>query len=292
MNSSASHVSAPLLGTNASRDSEMHINLSCALQWAFFCSLAWSFSVLSGQLTLNKDKHFSIETLSADLQKVNIESLKDTISLSTQILGVKQPHQLLYILSNDAGLDFPLFPKFIKGQATSQIVVAKIPEALRAEDSIKVSIIAADSSEKEGNVYQQLFELVISDDVKSRTEYQAPKRLGAVPEIHHMFKTEAATVNAIIPVVFSACAIVLFVLLIGTWMSVLNGKLFGAKEGGTWKVGFLSVVAYLEVTFAKYYLEALIFATLFQVFILIGPFLFFSSRALTSLRRQRADGKA
>ena len=270
----------------------MRFSAPLALLLASLASTALAYAVTGGSVTLNKDTLLEIDPSTQDAHRLTLNSAKDTVSLSVAVLAKKQPHQLMYMLSDNAGLDHAVFARFQDGNAVADISVNKIPAALKKQDRIFVSVIAADSNADETNVNFPVIELVPSETLKESIDHQKPTRLGALPEIHHTFKTDADTVNAIVPIFFSGLAVALAFALLATWGSVLKNELFGAAHGSTWKAALLTTLALFEYTFFQYYLGALIFTTVFTVLMLAGPVLFFGSRALSSLGRSRVQGKA
>lgn len=265
------------------------------LLWLTLFVGALAYSISEGSFSVNGAELFVIDDLSFDeVHRYTINSQKDVITIDLTLNGdiESRPHQLMYILTNNDGLDFPLFPTFTAAtkEAKLKLAVSKIPNALKAEERLFLNLIIADDNKDEANLYTEIVELLPSEDFKANVGYKKADRLGALPEIHHIFREDPKTVNAIIPLIFSAAAGVLLLVLLVAWASVVDGSLFTSPQGSTFKTAFLVTVAALEYTFAKYYLGASIFTTISYVALIAGPYLFFGSKALTELAKQR--GKA
>lgn len=275
----------------------MKFGLSIVALWLVFLVGAMAYSISEGTFSVNEKELFLIDDLSLDeVNRAILNSNKDTISIEVKLGGSveKRPHELLFLFSNNDGLDYPVFPEYNVNtqEAKVTLLINKIPASLKAQERIFVSVIAADDNAEEPNLFTQIVELVPSQELQSSFAYKKPVRLGAASEIHHEFREEASTVNPIVPIFFSAIAGVLLLALFGSWVSILGNSLFAASQGSTFKTAFLATIASVEFAFIKYYLGATIFTTIFYVFLLAGPFLFFGSRALSTLAKQRLAGKA
>lgn len=267
----------------------MKSSVCAAILWLAVLSGAAAYAVSGGAVYLNDKEVFAVL---GDVQTVEVTSPKDVLSFSVAIGGASRPHQLLLLVSNDQGLDFPVYGLYDDGTFVAKVPVHKLPNALKAQERLTVTLVAANDDADEPNVAVPVAAVALSDGFRETVEHKKPVRLGAAPEIHHIFREDPATVHAIVPLVFSAAAGVLLLGLFAGWTQVLNGAVFGSPQGSTWKAAFLATLAMFEVTFVRYYLGATIFTTIFHVFLLAGPYLFFGSRALSTLARVRATGKA
>lgn len=259
-----------------------------AAAWLPLLAGALSYSIKSGLVSVNGNKAFDIEPKSDTVHRVTLDSVRDKLALTVELKGAEtQPHQLNYVFSNDAGLDHAIFPKFDAKKHTVSLLllVNKIPAAL-LQDRVFVYLVAA-SEQKKGNLYTLIGELIPTEALQSSVNYEAPERLGAQPEIHHIFNEDPKTVNPVVPLAFSGVAIALFLGLVGAWFSVVGNSLFVANQGIPFKGGFLTTLALFEFTFFRYYLSASIFTTIFSVAALTAPALIFGARALKSLTKQR-----
>lgn len=262
------------------------MRFSTTALWLAVLSSVCAYAITGGSVALNDKKLFSVDPASTDVRRVAIDSEKDVLSFAVNLDAVSKPHQLVLTLSDGAGLVHPVFASYDGSKATARVAVHRLPASLKMVERIFVSLVAASAGEP--NLNEPLVELVPTDEFRLSVEYKKPVRLGALPEIHHIFREDPATVNAFFPVVFSAAAGALLVALFGAWASVLGGSAFGAKQAAVWKSGFLATITLVEVTFVKYYLGATIFTTLFHVFLLGGPCFFFFSRALSAMARVRS----
>lgn len=249
---------------------------------------AMAFSISSRAVYLDGNELITVNEPSNEVHEVSIVTPKDVLAVAVRIEGESRPHQLVFLFSDGQGLDYAVYPDYNAGSqiASSKLPIAKLPDSLKSQDKVTFTVVAADSSEEE-NIAQPLFELVFSEDLK-KAIVSPPVRLGPKPEIHHIFRGTESTVNAIVPVVFSAVALVLLVALLGGWSTTLSGSLFRALDGGAYKTAFVAVLATLEYTFVKYYLGATIFTTLFHVAILAGPGLLLGLKALNALAKLHA----
>ncbi|OBA22479.1 hypothetical protein METBIDRAFT_39983 [Metschnikowia bicuspidata var. bicuspidata NRRL YB-4993] len=270
----------------------MKFSLTLALLALSLVSTAAAYAVTGGSVYVNRGSLLEIDPNSKDTHRITLNSAKDVVSFSLAVQGDHKPHQLMYMLSDNNGLDHAVFAVYKDGQAVADISANKVPSALKKSDRIFVSLIAADALEEEANVIFPVVELIPSDALKESVGSDGPVRLGAQPEIHHVFNTEEPTVNGVVPVVFSAFAVALFVFLVVTWTNVLGNELFAGSPGATWNAALLATLASFEYTFFKYYMGASIFTTAFNSMVLTAPALFFGSRALKSLGQARGDGKA
>lgn len=271
----------------------MKFSLSLAILTLALWSTVSAYSVKGASVTLNK-KEYKFDLQDSRIPKLTLESPKDTLYFSLDGDGDKPPRQMMYLFSDTHGLDHAEFATFGKTKpgVVVDISVNKLPDALKRADRIRVSFLAVSAEEDEPNLNQVLVDLIPGPALKESVQNVKPVRLGALPEIHHVFRAEEGTVNGVIPVAFSGLAVALFVVLLGAWTSVLKDELFASVQGSTWKAALLSTLAYAEYTFLQYYLGASVFTTAFHVLLLAGPFLFFGSRALSVLGKLRASGKA
>lgn len=254
----------------------------------FFSAISWLALASSSVAYVVSDVKVSLSRDGNTVQPTNgltIDSQADRLEIDFKLKGKGQPHQLVLAFSGGDGLDYALYPKFNLKNIKTQIVVGNLPDALKWQDKILVSVIAASS---ESNVEEKVVELYPSETLRNSLLKKKVTRVGAKPEIHHVFKQDVETVGAFLPIVFSGLAVALLAVLLVVWLATLKDELFGAKDGSIWKVGYLCTLTMFEFTFAKYYLGASIFTILFQGALLAGPMLFFGARSLSALARARA----
>lgn len=280
--------------TTKQRQYSMKITTSFWQVLLLLLPAAFAFSIELSSIRVNGNEPVQIGGEDAS-QQVFLKTGKDKVIVDVKLAGEleKKPQQMYFILTNNKGLDFTVFPEFhiSSNTAKATIIASKIPPALQAEDKIYVEFLAADSNSKH-NLLTPLFELVPLESLTSSVNFKPPFRLGALPEIHHIFKEDPKTVNAVIPLVFSSAAAALLVALFGAWATLVGDSLFGANAGSAVKGVFLSTLALFEVIFFRYYLRASIFTTLFHVAVVSGPSLFFGARALRALYHVRVTESA
>lgn len=280
----------------------MKLSISAAVAGLAALTCANAYKVTGGSVTSKKvevarltagstvDTTDRTKEETPELPIVEIETARDSFVVTVDFEKAPKPSQLLFLLSgSDDGLEHSIYGRFVEtaSQASVSIVANKLPNVLMVQESIKVSIVAASGSEEEENVVVPLFSFSPSEQLQSTIEYVKPSRLGAVHEIYHQFRTEEATIGTSLPIIFSAGAIGLLVVLIGAWVTILNGDMFKGCQGSLYKIGYLATLGYFEFVVLQYYLGTSIFATIFQAALVAAPMSFFGSRALTSLARLR-----
>lgn len=247
-----------------------------------------AFSIELGLVTINGKESFPVGT-PKDIRGVTVETARDKISIDVKLSGELdgKPNQLYFLLTNNKGLDFPIFPEFHVSSNSVKVsfTTSQIPTALQAEEKISVDFVASNTDNL--NLLTTLFEIVPAEAFKESINYKAPIRLGALPEIHHLFKEDPKTVNPIVPVLFSGFAIALMTGLFAVWASWLSSVLFANNTAKFAKGVFLTTLALFEGVFFKYYLGSSIFTTLFCVAVVSGPSLVFGAKALRALHHYR-----
>lgn len=227
-------------------------------------------------------------------------SPKDIIKVDARLAlsNSTQPHQISLILSSieNPSLSKQIVPEISKsGVISASISVSSFPEVLKLQPKISLKLVVADYNSKD-NILRQLVELVPSSDLVASAKYTAKPTLGHKDEIHHVFAPDSKTVGAFFPTVFAGLALALFAGLWVAWGSFLGPNLMGtlrlvAPIQLLFNVVFLCSLLGFEYTFIQYYLGQLIFTTLFYAFVLAFPSLFFGSRVLRGLSRDRALNK-
>lgn len=267
----------------------MKLSFSYAIACLAAIASSNAYKVIGGSVTSKKIEVANLDVASNTLPSVPIDSNKESFIVSVNFEKAEKPSQLLLLLSNNKGLEHSIYARYVDtgSKASAPIVVSKLPQSLKAQDEIFVSVVAAGTSETEENIHVPLFSFVPSDLFKASLEYTEPVRLGALPEIHHQFRADQALIGSFVPTVFSAGAAALLFVLLLSWVALLNGDMFSGSQGAFWKLGYVATLGYFEVIVMRYYLGSSIFATLAQGAIVAGPLAFFGSRALTSLARLR-----
>lgn len=263
-------------------------------------STACAFSLSEGSVKVGGSLvHFG-EINTQEIKQLSIDLVKETIDIELTLEGVQdlKPHQLVVTLGDNNGLDLSFVPSFVSQSLVARlsILVSKIPVALRSKDTLFLSLIVADANDKNPNLFKHLVQIVPTESLQQAAAYKRAPRIGLKPEIHHIFRDDAKTVNAVVPVAFIGGAVALFVLLVGSWGVYVGDNLFGvAGQVKGVKVvhsaGFLGSLVGFEVAFVRYYLGSTIFTTLFHCFLLGGPSIYFGSKVLRTLSEQRKVGR-
>lgn len=267
----------------------MKFSISAAVAGLAAIACADAYKVTGGSVTSKKVEVAKLDVSSSNLPSVPIEASRDSFLVTVDLKAASKPSQLLFLLSGKDGLEHSIYARFVdaSSKASASFVVSKLPAALKIQEEIKVSIVAAGASEDEENIVVPLFTFAPSELFLSSLEYEKPARLGASAEIHHQFRADLPTIGTSIPTIFSAGAVGLLVVLLGAWATLLNGDMFNGWLGSIYKLGYLGTLAYFEYIVLQYYLGTSIFATIFQAAVVLAPMSFFGSRALTSLARLR-----
>lgn len=259
-----------------------------------------AYSLSEGSVKVGASEVHLGEMNTQEIKQLAIDLPKDKIELELKLEGVAdlKPHQLVVTLADRNGLDLSFVPAFVAQSLVAKlsILVSKIPAALRSQEKLYLSLIVADADEKNANLLKQLVEIIPSESLRESAAYKPAPRIGIKPEIHHIFREDAKTVNPVIPVAFIGGAVALFLLLVGSWGAYVGENLFGVagQLRGVKAVhgaGFLGSVVGFEVTFVRYYLGSTIFTTLFHCFLLGGPSIYFGAKVLKTLSEQRKAGR-
>ncbi|CAK7905738.1 dolichyl-diphosphooligosaccharide--protein glycosyltransferase subunit Swp1p [[Candida] anglica] len=265
--------------------------------FALQCACAWAYTITEGSVSVGDDK-VEIGEFNAQVVTPLSFGAKDKIDVSLKVdeLSTK-PHQAVITIGDGNGLDLSFVPTVLTASNTVKLSIpaAKLPESLKSQLRLFVKVILADK-DNSGNLYRTLAELEPTSELRTSSKYKKAERVGIKPEIHHIFREDPSTVNPIIPLVFIGGAIVLFLGLLIAWTSALSSNLLAHFSDLTglqllYDFSFLSCLFGYEVTFARYYLGASIFTTLFYVFVLAGPSIYFGSRVFRDLAKFRKIGK-
>lgn len=267
----------------------MKFSISAAVAGLAAIACTDAYKVTGGSVSSKKVEIAKLDVFSSTLPSIPIESSRDSFLVTVNLEETKKPSQLLLLLSGKDGLEHSIYARFVdtEAKASASLVVSKLPTALKIQKEIKISLVAASASENEENIVVPLFTLAPTELFLASIEYEKPTRLGASPEIHHQFRSDQPTIGTSVPTIFSAGAVGLLVVLLGSWATLLNGDMFNGWLGSVYKLGYLATLGYFEYIVLQYYLGTSIFATIFQAAVILAPMSFFGSRALTSLARLR-----
>lgn len=267
----------------------MKFTPSLSILWLLLLSGSFAISVKQTSLNLNLQRLYDGVALPAEAVLATIEDSKDVLEFEFKIDSSSRPHELILLLSDDNGLDYAVFPRYDSPKSTlsTSVAFSTIPQALRRQSKFTASLILANKDEDDKNVYAKIAEIFPSEEVREEALATKSERYGVLPEIHHIFRSEEPTINSFIPLVFSAVAGVLGLVLFVTWASIFGQGSMDCR-GSTFKAAFLATLIAVEHSFLKYYLGASIFTTLFHVSILIAPSAIFGSKALRAMVQLRS----
>lgn len=256
-----------------------------------------AYSITARALYVDDTPILEYEGPSDNVDHLTVDSPKSRITLGVKFDSHTQPHQLSFLYTDGNGLDHAVYPGWFDDEAgpmgRTVTPIAKLPPSLLAADKVQLYVIAANDDDEVPNLVQLIADIEFSDAFRDATRgYTAPTRLGAKPEIHHVFRSDQATVNPIIPVAFSAIAAGLLIVLLGAWGTTLGSSLFRSTGESTMKTSLLVILASFEYTFIRYYLGATIFTTIFHVAVLAVPALIVGSKALSLLAKVRSTPAA
>ncbi|KAK6202605.1 uncharacterized protein RJT21DRAFT_112559 [Scheffersomyces amazonensis] len=261
-------------------------------------SLTLGFTISSGSVSVNQKKVEFGEFNTQEIKQLSSENLKDKIEIKLQLADKVEavPHQLLIAISSaeNYALASHYTPTYKKGEIKVTIPVAKLPEVLKIQDKLFISVIIADSS---AQLYKNLVEFIPGGELKSANKYKEVPRIGLKPEIHHTFNSDPKTVNPIIPIGFIGVAVVLFLALVFSWVGFIGKDLYGTLKFTSagqlfYNISFLLSLVGFELNFTKYYLGQNIFTTLFTSFLCGIASIYFGSRVLRHLAHGRHIGRS
>lgn len=274
------------------------ITLIVSLLQLFTVSLAYTVS--EGKIKVGSQVVEYGEFNTQEIKQLSID-LKDKIELEFQLNGEvdEKPHQLVVTLGNGKGLETSFVPSFVPNNQAIKLTipVIKLPASLKTQEKLFLHLIVANANPKEPNVYKFLGEVLPADNLRVNTKYEKAPRIGIKPEIHHIFRNDESTVNAIIPLVFIGAAVALFFALLASWAGFIGSDLFGTVKnvhgaGIIYHFGFFGSLVAFETIFINYYLLTSIFKTLAHGLIVGLASIYFGSKVLRSFSAQRRVGRA
>ncbi|ODV77365.1 uncharacterized protein CANTADRAFT_7840 [Suhomyces tanzawaensis NRRL Y-17324] len=276
---------------------EMKFSIIATAAQLLAVSLAYTIS--EGTIKVGEKSVSFGEFNTQEVKQLPIESPKDKIDINLKINDdlAKRPHQVVLSLASikDSALAAHFVPTFtVSNQIKASIPVNKLPEVLKIQDKLLLSLIIGD--QVSGNLDRHLVEIIPGAEYKETSKYVEKPRVGRKQEIHHIFREDPKTINAIIPVAFIGAAVVLTLGLFASWVGFIGADLTTTFKTITttqltYNVSFLVTIIGFEVNFIKYYLGQNIFTTLFNSFILGLPSIYFGSKVLRSLRENRKVGR-
>ncbi|KAI5967451.1 hypothetical protein KGF57_000394 [Candida theae] len=258
-----------------------------------------SYGAITGTISSSgKTVHYGeIET--QEIKVLPLESIKDTIDIKLKNDKLDgQPEQIMLSLSDShkSNVATHYIPVVNGNNIKYSIKANSIPATLLSRSQLTLGLVIADSKTK-SNLVKRLVDLKPSAELKKPVKQERKFQFGLQPEIHHIFKEDAKTVNPVVPVAFIAVAAATFLILLGSWAGFIGlDNLFStlkSTSGGQLlqNVSFLLTLIGFEFNFVKYYLGQSIFTTLFYGSILALAAVYFGSSVLRYLAQNRALGK-
>ncbi|CAK9438621.1 uncharacterized protein LODBEIA_P28450 [Lodderomyces beijingensis] len=259
-----------------------------------------AFGPVIGSVSVNDKKvHFG-EVNTQEVKILPVEAVKDTVDIKFKDETLDgTPEQIMFSLADVQQPSLVThFVPLVKGKEISlKIPFASIPDVLKSKESLVLSLVIADSK-KSGNYVKRLLELRPTQEVQSASKRESPlRKFGLQPEIHHIFKKDEKTVNAVVPLAFIAIASVLFLGLFAAWFGSIGPKNMFKTLKTTSNAQLLHNISFLisllgfEFNFVRYYLGQSIFDTLFYGFVLGIPSLYYGRAVLRALAENRSLGK-
>ncbi|KAF2031313.1 hypothetical protein EK21DRAFT_99860 [Setomelanomma holmii] len=223
----------------------------------------------------------------------------DTLKLVlTNVDGktAKRPHQAFLTLTDPTtGLE-ESFVLSVKESGKGKVDLSQkdLPHQFLTSSKPLAASIVIGSFGSSAPYKSKVFDLQVSRDPNvPLTIPEAPLRYAAVPEIHHIFRSDPKSPPKIITLVFAAAVIGALPVLLGVWMSLGANANHLSKALGDAPVShalFYGSILAMEGIFFMYYTSWNLFQTLPAAGV-VGFFAFLSgSRALTEVQERRLAG--
>lgn len=265
-------------------------------------AVVMAYSIAEGHIKIGNEVVEFGEIMTQEIKQLPLTSPKDKIDVLLKLKEdvVTPPHQLFIGVSSfeNPKLTTHFAPVLtVNNEIKLSIPCNKLPEVLKVQDKLIMKLIIGDFDTKY-NLNKQLVEIIPSQEFAQSSKYVSHESaVGYKPEIHHIFRQEEATINAVIPVAFIGGAVVLFLGLVISWNAFIGKDLYRSfKYLSPVQLSynvlfFVSIIAF-EYNIVQYYLGQSIFATLFKGFVISMPSIYFGSKVLRYLRAQRLAGRA
>ncbi|SCU89300.1 LAMI_0D13058g1_1 [Lachancea mirantina] len=269
--------------------------------WIFLIAFVSGFSVKQAHVAfkgaIKKKPVAFTEPISPEFQKLSklivLDAIEDGLEVNFAIESTSLPERaILFLGSQELALDTHYLPQ-IKGRGQDQsysfkVAAKEIPSALIYQATQKGESLVASlllSSERAiDNIFIDLFDLKLGFDKPESLEL--PKRLGALPEIKHIFNAPPKTAPTVVAQFFSLLVATVSVGLVACWFTTGSVNFEGFPKGcpgGQFLAMMVSIVA-MEYVFIKYYLGTSIFGTLWSALYVGLPGLWIGSKFLSNLK--------
>ncbi|SCU89947.1 LADA_0F00760g1_1 [Lachancea dasiensis] len=249
-------------------------------------------------LTSSHKKPLALSPINQDfekvLQPVIIDRANETIELTFSIDTEEKPQQATLLLGSiSRGVETHIEPliKNVDSESTYkfEIAIEKLPEPLlylgiKSREPLTASLILASENALAHNIFVELFDLDLIFDTEEKLSW--PSRLGAQPEITHIFRSTPKTVSPLIAQFTSVIIAGFFLALLVAWtyLGTFSRVNFTSYGGAIFHlIAFVGCVLGMEYVFTRYYLGASIFDTLGHGFYVSLGGLFFGGKLLKSL---------
>lgn len=270
-----------------------------------FLSVASAYTITEGFIKTGENSiHFG-EVMTQEIKQLKVNSLKDKIEIKLKIKDSVEdfikPQHLTITVSDpqNPNLISHFTPVLsVNREIKLSIPINSLPPVLKSKLVLQLGLIVARENNLKFNLNKHLSEILFSDEIVFASTYKRKESdIGPKPLIHHTFKTEEKHVSSIIPIIFIAAAITLFLALNLSWNSLVGtNNLYRSFKTITpkqlsYNALFLLAIAFFEYNIFNYYLGQSIFTTLFRGFVIGLPSVYLGSKVLRYLRAQRLAGR-
>ncbi|OJJ44558.1 hypothetical protein ASPZODRAFT_27215 [Penicilliopsis zonata CBS 506.65] len=206
----------------------------------------------------------------------------------------KRPHQAFLLLKDGSGLDIS-FPLSVKdnGKARLELTQKDLPlQFLAASEPIDANLVIG-SFGSAGAYNGPAFQLAVERNADEPLPSSTAERYGQLPEIHHIFRSDARSPPVVITLAFVAMALASLPVLAGLWLFLganLNHLPAAFKTAPIPHAVFVGALVALEGIFFLYYTSWNLFQMLPPA-LAVGAVAFVSgSRALSEVQGRRLAG--
>jgi len=243
-----------------------------------------------------KDKLSDHVPLKKDVVLSATDSLKIVLT-ATEGGKAKRPHQAFLLLRDqDTGLE-ATFPFAVKetGKGKVDFTQKDLPiQLLTTTKPLRAELLLASSGKTQG-FSNHVFNLDVQlDPNTSPPKYEKPLRYGKLPEIHHIFKTDAKSGPVIISLFFVLAVLATVPVLLGSWAYLGANISHLQKALGAAPIAhslFFGSIISMEGIFFLYYYNWTLFQIL-PVAGVVGLVLFLSgTKALSEVQSRRLAGE-
>lgn len=272
---------------------------------------ATAFIVKDSKISFKDETKEAIElgTLEANTEKlapISIENVNEILNFKfkldlSQSKSTEIPEQLSLLVGiADKDLEIPIVPK-VKDSSKNKkvklvsfkIAIEDLPKsilhyAITKNEKITATLLVANEKKllarKEVNIFQQIFDLQLTENVAYDDDFEEPTRYGLEKELAHTFPAAPTSVPSSLAAVFAGAIIVTNFFLYIYWINFNAISFVNMPSGSdfiTFVAFFGSIVA-VEYVFVSYYLGTGIFETVNAVGIIACVGLIMGTKFLRS----------